>query len=123
MNFVYAPSNKIVKPNYPYRLDYAPVIKTPRRQFKLYAYDMYDNSNTIIVDYTELLAKLIAENKNPLDAYNYQFFKEVLGIRRIKIEGLTLDQVKEIVDKNVIMITKFNSYAQDYYLIKEISKC
>ena len=124
MNFVYAPANKIAKMNYPYRLNYAPVIRTPRLQFKLYAYDIDPNSqNNTIVDYTELLTKLMAENKEPLDAYNYQFYQEVDGIRRIKTEGLTLGQVKEIVDKNVAMITKFNAYAQDYYLIRELSKC
>lgn len=122
MNFVYAPTNKIEKMNYPYRLNYAPVIKTPRQQFKLYAYDIDAKSqNNIIVDYTELLTRLMAENKDPLNAYNYQFYNEVNGIRRIKTEGLTLGQVKEIVDKNVAMITKFNTYAQDYYLIRELS--
>ena len=124
MSFVYAPTNKIEKMNYPYRLNYAPAIKTPNVTFKLYAYDIDSKSqNDTIVDYTELLTKLMAENKDPFEAYNYQFFKEVDGIRRIKIESLTLCQVKEIVDKNVAMITKFNTYAQDYYLIRELSRC
>ena len=122
MNFVYAPTNKIEKMNYPYRLNYAPVIKTPRHQFKLYAYDIDAKTKSyILVDYTKFLTKFMAENKDPLDVYNYQFFKDVFGIRRIKTEGLTLGQVKEIVDKNVAMITKFNTYAQDYYLIRELS--
>lgn len=72
MNFVYAPENKIEKMNYPYRLNYAPVIKTPRRQFKLYAYDIdAKTQNNTIVDYTEFLTKFMAENKDPIDAYQY----------------------------------------------------
>jgi hypothetical protein len=122
MNFVYAPTNKIEKTNYPYRLNYLPVIKTPRQQFRLYAYDIDPKTNNyILADYTELLTKLMAENKDPFDIYNYQFFKDVNGIRHIKTAGLTLGQVKEIIDNNVAMITKFNTYAQDYYLIRELS--